>query len=74
MSKPQTENPIKTDQPEQKQKNEIDILHDDEFEDFQIKYNTTKSNEREGEWNDDWDDDNVENFASILREQRSKFH
>ena len=53
---------------------ELDIQHDDEFEDFQVKYTGTNSNEKRGEWNDDWDDDNVENFAAILAEQRAQLH
>ena len=53
---------------------ELDIQHDDEFEDFQVKYTQTETNKKQNEWNDDWDDDNVENFAAVLKEQRSQLN
>ena len=48
---------------------EFDIQHDDEFEDFK-KIEGDKAPEGQGDWLDDWDDDVVENFSEILKEQR----
>ena len=48
---------------------EFDIQHDDEFEDFKVKY--TPIGDRTGEQMDDWDDDVLEDLTKILQEQRS---
>jgi hypothetical protein len=55
--------------PEQAQ--EFDIQHDDEFEDFKVRYEKVADKPRQGDVLDDWDDDVVENFAEVLRQQRS---
>ena len=49
----------------------IDIQHDDEFEDFGKKCNNKPTEQKKrSDWMDDWDDDVVENFSTILKEQR----
>ena len=47
---------------------DFDIQHDDEFEDFKINYKPVT--DRTGEYTGDWDDDVVEEFATILKNQR----
>ena len=60
---------------EQKEKNtfqDFDIQHDDEFEDFKVGFGVKPeiTNAQQGDYLDDWDDDVVENFTEILKEQR----
>jgi hypothetical protein len=51
---------------------DFDIQHDDEFEDFQVKGCSISESTRTGvEWIGDWDDDIVEDFATVLQEQRA---
>jgi hypothetical protein len=51
---------------------DFDIQHDDEFEDFQVKGCLISESTRTGvEWIGDWDDDIVEDFATVLQEQRA---
>lgn len=47
---------------------DVDIQHDDEFEDFKVQCDVVS--DRRGEWVDDWDDVDDESFAQILKEQR----
>lgn len=51
---------------------QVDIQHDDEFEDFKVKYNERKESNQQGDWMDDWDDDVVEDFAAMLAAERKK--
>jgi hypothetical protein len=53
---------------------EFDIQHDDEFEDFKVKPGLVSAPEkgRSADLLDDWDDDVVEDFSAILREQRAR--
>jgi len=54
---------------------DIDIQHDDEFEDFGHNSGISHiESKKRSDWMDDWDDDVVENFSSILREQRGAVH
>jgi hypothetical protein len=51
---------------------EFDIQHDGEFEHFQVKGCLISESTRTGiEWIGDWDDDIVEDFATVLQEQRA---
>ena len=52
---------------------EIDIQHDDEFEEFQVGFQDSNLiSKGYHEWMD-WDDDITENFSQILRQQRELY-
>lgn len=54
-----------------KQNQDIDIQHDDEFEDFNVTFEKTNPDQnKHTDYMDDWDDDVEENFTAILAEQR----
>jgi hypothetical protein len=57
-----------------KTRQEFDIQHDDEFEDFQVKSGVVSDADkaRGADLLDDWDDDVVEDFSAILQEQRAR--
>jgi hypothetical protein len=50
---------------------EIDILEDDEFEEFEEQdWNAEKEDhEDQQEWEEDWDDEDVDDFSKQLREE-----
>lgn len=55
-------------------KPEIDIQHDDEFEEFQVGFQDSNLiSKGYHEWMD-WDDDITENFSQILKQQRELYH
>jgi hypothetical protein len=58
--------------PVAKARQEFDIQHDDEFEDFQVKTGVVSDKNRASDLLDDWDDDVVEDFSAILQEQRAR--
>ena len=65
MSKPEEE------QPAQEVQEDVDIQHDDEFEDFKVTRTQAPVEEaKKADWMDDWDDDAQESFSAILKEQR----
>jgi hypothetical protein len=55
-------------------RHEFDIQHDDEFEDFQVKFGVVPDADkaRGADLLDDWDDDVIEDFSAILQEQRAR--
>lgn len=56
------------------QQEDIDIQHDDEFEDFKIGSRAVSDEKKHAEWMDDWDDDNNDSFSEILKAQRQIVH
>ncbi|EAX92690.1 hypothetical protein TVAG_439180 [Trichomonas vaginalis G3] len=65
MSKPAEQTP---------QQEDIDIQHDDEFEDFRFTSRPVAEEKKRVETIDDWDDDVVDNFSQILKAQRAVVH
>ncbi|KAL0482733.1 26S proteasome complex subunit SEM1 [Acrasis kona] len=48
---------------------EIDILEDDEFEEFEDQKWDESAVEDQREWEEDWDDEDVNDFSNQLREE-----
>ena len=67
MSKPEEQPAV--------QQEDVDIQHDDEFEDFKVSMPDNKAEDnKKADYMDDWDDDREENFTNILRKQRELVH
>ena len=57
------------------QQEDIDIQHDDEFEDFKVADAQEETADNKAiDPMDDWDDDKEENFTSILKKEREALH
>ena len=57
------------------QQEDIDIQHDDEFEDFKVADAQEETADNKAiDPMDDWDDDKEENFTSILKKERETLH
>ena len=57
------------------QQEDIDIQHDDEFEDFKVADAQEETADNKViDPLDDWDDDKEENFTGILKKEREALH